>query len=234
MVVERTASPCAPGTGAAVAAGAALGSAQTVEGERGDYYAEEERFWRERCPPGETAAADRREKEPSAAAAASPRQPPLGGSSAGAAQTAVGRAANYDYFSAQAAYRSSPRNRVAADPLYCNSEPDGFGGGGRGGSSHRRTGFDREGGDGLGDADNPPLTPNHQPPEPPRRQGSRDWRGVQDAESVRKRNTERRRRSRSRSRSLRKAEAVLHEVLGSVEGGLTTIEVLRRDVRFYC
>lgn len=230
VVVERTASPRAPSAGAVTAWGGA-GSGETG-GEYGDYYAEEQRFWRERCPPAETAAAaDRREKGTSATAVTVQRQTPPANSSPRTAQAAVGKAANYDYFSAEAAYRSSPRDRAAADFLYSSSENDGFVRGGRGhsSSSHRRTSLDREeGGDGLDDEDNPPPTPDRHPPKPARRQGARDGRGVQNAERLRKQNAERR-RSRARSRSLQESTAILHGVLESVEGGLTTIEVHSSD-----
>lgn len=225
MVVERTASPRAPSAGAA-----AIGARESrqPDGEYGGFYAEEERFWRERCPPAEPEIADRPHKEAMAAVAVQ-RQIPLASSSPGTqAAVAVGRAANYDYLSAEAAYRSSPRPQAAANPPYSNRENDGFVRVGRGGSttpsSLRRLSFDGQGGGGgFQDTDNHPQ-PNPQSSRPPRRQVARDRHGGHVAENGRNRSTARR-RSRSRSRSLRDAEAILHGVLESVEGGLTTIEV---------
>lgn len=227
MVVERKASPHAPSEGA-VTAGAASGIAQQgqPEGGDGDLYAEEQRFWRERCPyRAETTTADRRENETNAVAVQR-KTPPASSRSPPGTQPAVGRAANYDYFSAEAAYRSSPRNQATADP-YPDSDEDGYVGGGRGSSTpsrHRRTNFDREVGDGLNDTDNTPPK-LLQPPQTAWRQVARDRRGGHAVESGRKRNVERR-RSCSRSRSLRDAEAVLNGALESVQGGLTTVEVI--------
>eukprot|EP00752_Nemacystus_decipiens_P002681 g2507.t1 len=222
VVVERTASPRASSAGPVTAE--APGRDEPAEGEYGDYYAEEQRFWRERCPAAEAAATDRRDKQTSTAVAVQ-RHTPQASSSLGA-QAAAGRAANYDYLSAEAAYRSSPRSRAAADPLHSSSQNHGSGSRRAAGGStpcrHRRTNSDREGGDFLNDADNP-QPPNSQPPQPPRRHVVRDRSGAQDAARVRTRNAEER-RLRARSRSLRDAEAVLHGVLESVEGGLATIE----------
>lgn len=221
MVVERKASPRASSAGAVTTGAPGTGR---PEGDHGGFYAEEQRFWRERCPyPAEATASDRREKEASADAA--PRKTPLLASSSPGTQRAAGRAANYDYISAEAAYRSSPGHRAADDP-YSNGKNDGFVRGGRIGrtpSRQKRANSDTEGGDGLGDADDPT------PPKPrlPRRQVVGDGGDVHAAESKTRPNAERRRsRSRSRSRSLRDAEAVLHRVLESVEGGLTTAEVI--------
>eukprot|EP00903_Cladosiphon_okamuranus_P016387 g15112.t1 len=215
VVVERTASPRPPGAGTAAVAAPESGQ---PDGEHGGFYAEEERFWRERCPPAEPETADRRDKETTAAVAVQRRIPPP--SSPPGDEVAVSRAANYDYHSAEAAYRSSPRPQAAADPPYSNRENDGFVRVGRGASttpsSQRRPSLDTQGGGGgFRDADHPPH-PNPQPSRPPPRQVLRDGRGGSAAESGRN--------SRSRSRSLRDAEVILQGVLESVEGGLTTIE----------
>ncbi|CAN0399475.1 unnamed protein product, partial [Pylaiella littoralis] len=202
------------------------------------YYAEEERFWKERCPnlarTDVLSTGALEGTRANASVVVVPRaNSPAGIQAAAAAAAAVSPAgrANYDYSTAEAAYRSSsPRHRKSRDhpdrPRTLSDDDDEQAGGEKGGRTRQRrrtkASFEEGGGDDDGGSLNNSANSNgklepHQrspppPPPPPPRQrvvcGSEAWKQGDTAAR------------RQRFRSLRDAETVLHGVLESVKGGL--------------
>lgn len=199
------------------------------------YYAAEERFWQERCPhlaqANNISTGVRGGKNANTPVVVQRKTPPANsppGSKAAAAVEAAGRA-NYDYFIAEAAYRSSPRrHRKSTDhsghPSYFgdNDEQVGGEGGGTSGRTRRRRRTltnDKEGGeddDGGNFNNNDNIDPPRRSPPPPPPSSTR-W-AARDSEARRQGDAAARRR---RFRSLHDAETVLNEVLESVDGTLS-------------
>lgn len=203
-----------PGERVAYEEAGAVGT-EKQEGGHG-YYAAEKCFWEERCPhlaeTNKYSTGARRGKNANASVVVRGKTPPANSSPATqvAAPVAAADGASYDYFSAEAAYRSSPpRHRKSTDhPDYLSAfgDNDEQVGGGKGGRRRRQrkriTIFEEGGDDGNGGSlnnvkcDAPKRSP---PPPPPTRRAARG------SET-------------KRCHSLRDAETVLSGVLESVEG----------------
>ncbi|CAM9692262.1 unnamed protein product, partial [Ectocarpus sp. 8 AP-2014] len=197
VVVERKGKPNAPG-GIIDDAGV-LGPRQHAREK--DYYAEEERFWQERCPPE----ADNAVVVQQTAPTASPR-----------VTKANRRAANYDYIAAEAAYR-------AGSPAGKSVPPDGNGplrgtGPGRPIGGRKSTRFEEEVDDCV--QEKCATQGVHVPPPSPRRTARIGCSARAKAIIQRKRDKAQHRRF----SSLRDAESVLRGVLESVEDAPSTEE----------
>lgn len=201
MVVERKGKPNAR-KGITDEAGA-LGPRQHAE--ENDYYAEEERFWQERCP----LEADNAVVVQRTAPTASPR-----------VIKANGRAANYDYFAAEAAYRAggSPGKSVSHD----GNGPLRGRGLGRPTGGRKTTRFEEETEDYA--QEKCATQGTHLPPQSPRRAARRGFGDRAKEITKRKRDKAQRRRS----PSLRDAESVLRGVLESVKDAPPTGEVRKK------
>lgn len=200
VVVERKGKPNA--RGGIIGEAGALGSRQHAPE---NYYAEEERFWQERCPREANNAVVVQRTAPTT----SPR-----------VTKANGRAANYDYFAAEAAYR-------AGGPAGKSVPPDGNGplrgtGPGRPTGGRNTTRFEEEVDDCV--QEKCATQGTHVPPPSPRRTARIGCSARAKAITERKRDKVQRRKF----PSLRDAESVLRGVLESVEDAPSTEEVCRK------
>ncbi|CAM9583086.1 unnamed protein product, partial [Hapterophycus canaliculatus] len=201
VVVERKGSPSTSGDIADEVGIASLGRHS-----RGpSYYAEEERFWLERCPTGSAAETAVRGEHRDEAVAPSRQSPSM---RSGRDTQRTGTEASYDYFTAEAAYRPSTRKsstpRIASP---CSHDSDGAAG--KDGRSRRRTRsthFEED--DGL----NATKEKFQQEPRPPQCRALTSDRGARTNGLETMTGAAQRRRS----RSLRDAENVLHGVLESM------------------
>ncbi|CAM9741941.1 unnamed protein product [Ectocarpus fasciculatus] len=195
VVVERKGKPNAQGgiTGEA----GVLGPRQHAE--ENDYYAEEERFWQERCPREANNAVVVQQTAPTT----SPR-----------VTKANGRAANYDYFAAEAGYRvGSPTGKsVPHDGSGHSREREP----GRPRGGRKSTRFEEE----VEDCGQEKCATQgvHLPQPSPRRAARRGFGARVKASTKRKQD----KTQRGRFLSLRDAESVLRGVLESVEDAPST------------
>ncbi|CAM9246787.1 unnamed protein product [Scytosiphon promiscuus] len=203
IVVERKGSPGAPGEDTEKASFVGLGQ----HGGGSGYYAEEERFWQERCPTDHAATTAAR-GEGHADDTAQPRQ--ISSIGARLDRPRSGEA-TYDYSRAEAAYRPSARasdtHRLAGPNAYNNDRTVKNHGRSRR-QSARRTRFEEATGDTLHDAGEIFSQELRSPP----RQAANVNRGVR-ADRIEKKEGDVHRR---RSRSLRDTESVLDDVLESM------------------
>lgn len=212
VVVERKGSPSAPGDIVDNA-----GVVKLRQQSRGSgCYAEEERFWAERCPTDSAPVAASR-GDPTDGPVITPRHAVTVGSRPEIQR--AGREASYDYSTAEAAYR--PCARKPATHCVGSSSHDDDRAAGKGPRSRRRrtrkARFEEEEGDssnGTGD-----TSPHELRKALPKADASS--RGVR-ANSVERIKGEAQRR---RTRSLQDAESVLHGVLESMAGAAPTEDV---------